>query len=210
MARSIACSASSRAQHRRYRAEELFASRRHLRSNVREQRRRIERSGCVGRQLAAQQQARAVGDAGFHLAVKILAQIQPGQRPERRIRRERRTHHDGAQAGEHRIEKLIVYAFHDDKTLRRDAALTTVDQPTADADGRRGRDVGVGQDDRGIAAAQFQHGRLQGRSGARSDRATGPGAAGETHGPNQLVIDQLAGAFVIDIQIREERRLPRR
>jgi hypothetical protein len=55
--------------------------------------------------------------------------------------------------------------------------------------GGGGGDVGIGQHDERIGAAEFEHGFLQGRAGDGGDRSTGALAAGQRDGADAGMLD---------------------
>ena len=69
-----------------------------------------------------------------------------------------------------------------------------VDEARADAGLGRALEVGVLQDEVGVAAAQLQHRLLQGAAGSRGHVASGRRAAGQGHRPHLRRIDDLAHA----------------
>jgi hypothetical protein len=70
-------------------------------------------------------------------------------------------------------------ALDHDEALRRDAALSAVEEARGGAGLRRALEVGILEDDVGIAAAQLEHGLLEAGARLRGHRPPGRRAAGE-------------------------------
>src|SRR5439155_3238944 len=81
----------------------------------------------------------------------------------------------------------------DDEPLGRDAALASVLVPGAHAGLRGGSDIGVGQYDKRVGAAQLENGLLESASARRADLAAGDIAASEGDCADAGVVDQRFG-----------------
>src|SRR5207247_6314905 len=90
---------------------------------------------------------------------------------------ERVAHAAGAQLADEALEERVGHGLDDDEALGGDAALAAVDEPGVGRRARRGREVGVGEDDERIAAAQLEHGLLQLAAGLPGHFAAGDIAA---------------------------------
>ena len=185
LASAIASSGAGDAGDRGDRAEGLLVERRHARGHVVEHRRRVEEPGPVGG-LSAQQQGSARVDAPADLVVQRLAQVRARQRadacrsraPTRRAGGElpRRTRRRRLSST---MNRLALTQLWPPLTKR---ALTAV----AAAAG----DVGVGQHDERVGAAQLQDLLLQRRPGLRGDDRADLRRAGEGDRRDPVVRDE--------------------
>gem|GEM_PF-4445429 len=95
-----------------------------------------------------------------------------------------------------RFSKLVVDVLVDEEALGRDAALAVVDAARLDGMGDGFVEVGGGEDDEGVGAAEFEHGLLDEPSGLGGDGAAGGLGTGDGDGGNAAVGEEafdLAG-----------------
>ncbi len=90
----------------------------------------------------------------------------------------------------------VVDGRLDDEALGRDAALSVVLRARLDGGLGGPVEVGVGEDEEGIGAAEFEHGRLERVPGGGADGAPGPVGAGDGGGGDPVVGDEAGDRVV--------------
>ncbi len=90
-----------------------------------------------------------------------------------------------------RGDEVVVDRVLDDEALAADAALAGVLEARLRGGLGGGRDVGVGEHDVGVGAAELEHVLLERAAALGRDRHAGRLAAGERHGGDAVVGDEL-------------------
>ncbi len=169
--------------------EQFLIGRGHAGADVGEQSGGVEKSPA-GEGSAAEQKAGAAADAGGDLAVEIFAQI--GAR-ERTDVVGRGGGIPGAARGESGRDEAFEVPPHrarHDEAFGRRAALAGIDQ-AGRRTGLRGEfEVGIGEHEVGIAAAEFVNAGLQRGPRECGDFSAGTRAAGEGDGAHALIGDE--------------------
>src|SRR5262245_52497928 len=136
--------------------EGLLVESRHALVHPHEERGRIE-GAAAGGHLAAQEQAGAVLHRLLDLVMERVAELDAGLRAPVRAAVHRIAHAARGELSREEIEKALGDRVHHDEALGRDAALPAVDEASVRGCLGGRREVGVGQYDERIAAAQLQH-----------------------------------------------------
>ncbi len=88
-----------------------------------------------------------------------------------------------------RSSNVARHAAVDDEALGGDAALSAVDEPAGGAGRRRQLEVGVGEDEVGVAAAELEHRLLEQRARLGADRLPGGRRSGERRRAHARVLE---------------------
>src|SRR5699024_420202 len=185
------------------RAEQLLVIGRHARCDVFQHSGRIEETNTV-RHCAAERAARALFDRARDLIMQGRAQVLARDRAEAGIRIGRIAVLNLAHVFNIGIAELLVHRIDHDEALGRDAGLASVVDASLHAVRHGFVDVGVGQYQIGIIAAQLQHRLLQAFTGLGTDDAACARAAGKVYAAYIFVLDQGIGLLVTDQQHAED------
>ena len=193
----------ARHDERRHGAEQLLVEGQHAARDAAEHRRRVVVAGAVG-DLPAGEHLGALVLRLLDLVLELLPEVRAGERAEvgavgHRVADGERRHLRHEALGERLVDVLV-----DDEALGGDAALAVVLRPRVHrlVDGEV--EVGVGEDDEGVAAAELQHARLEGAAGLLGHGAAGAPAAGERDARHAVVGDDGAGVVGGEHEVLEE------
>eukprot|EP00906_Rhabdomonas_costata_P017519 RCo025295 len=153
--------------------------------------------GVKSRPLGALGDGATQGHLGTHLHAlyDLLVHLRPGSHthhgPHLGLWVQGVAHLDRGHLRREQCEKLVVHSLRDDEPLGSDAALTAVQGATCGAHLRRVVQLGVLEDEVGIAAAQLQHGLLQELPRDLTDVPPYGRASRDRHGSDQRVVQHL-------------------
>ena len=123
----------------------------------------------------------ALGDAGGDVRLDLVAVRGAGQRPGLGLLVERAAEADPSGAVHDRVDELVVDRLLDDEPGAGRADLAGVQEHGGEREVERDLEIGVGEDDVGVLAAELQGDLLHGAGGGGHDPAAGLQAAGERH-----------------------------
>ncbi|MCR5875727.1 hypothetical protein LRS10_17075 [Phenylobacterium sp. J426] len=171
------------------RTEDLLVIDGHAWPHVGQNGRRIPCARLVGDHPSGQQAGAGV-EAALHLVVHAIAVGDADQRTELGVVATRIAHDEGRHLARQRLFERLADRRQHDETLARDAALAGVHHPRLGRHLGRRANVGVVENEIGVAAAEFQDALLQHGAGLRRDLATGLDAAGQADGGDHGILDQ--------------------
>ncbi len=161
---------------------------RHARLDPRQHRGRIP-GARLARDLAAQEQARALGHALLHLLVDAVARRDALQRPELGLGLARIAHLERPHVAHQGLLERLQHLRQHDEALAGDAALAAVDHPRRGGHHGGVLHVRVVEHQIGVAAAELEHGLLEHRPGRRRHLPARRHAAGQGHRRDVRVLD---------------------
>ena len=97
-----------------------------------------------------------------------------------------------------------MHGFDHDEAFGPDAALPGIDQPALGANAGRQFEVGVFQNEIGVATAEFEHGLFDQIARFARDGTSGLFAAGQGGGPNLRMLQELGHPLAADREEEEE------
>ena len=140
--------------------------------------------------MAAQREVSAFVRGAPDLVLEAIAQVAPRERPDLRFSLHRVPDLEISDAVDEALFEFVCDALDHNEALGGDTALARVLVPGAHAGLRGGSDIGVGQHDKRVGAAQLENGLLESASARRADLAAGDIAAGEGDCADAGIVDQ--------------------
>ena len=122
--------------------------------------------------------------------MQFIAQVATRHRADGAGRRKRVADHELLRDRYKGVHEAPGHGLFNNETLGRNAALPGVLKARLHAHRSSGLDVGIGQHDEGVRAAELQHLFFQRLSGHRRNAASHRRRAGKSNGGNAIVLNQ--------------------
>ena len=140
--------------------------------------------------VSTSQQPGALAHRGHDLRMQLVAQVAPRHRTDGGARRHGVADHQLFGQRHKSVHEALGHRGFHDEALGRNAALPGVLKARLHADCGRSLDVGVGQHDERIRAAEFKHLLFERMTGHRCNAAPDRRRAGESDGSDAVVLNQ--------------------